>query len=208
MDIKNQISEVLKKYNKFTFNDEDNSFEGTIDISQDDSYNIRMEIANYPNHFPIVFELDGRIPNKPERHIYSDSKSLCFTTRAQAQILLKTKITSLLIFIDEILVKYLENNSFYELNNRYFNDEYSHDSSGILESYQDILGVNDMRSIARVLLGRICSKKITIRDLCYCGSGLTLKKCNNGTHNRNYRLFRKIDRALIEHDFENHIYKF
>jgi hypothetical protein len=73
----------------------------------------------------------------------------------------------------------------------------------VVQSYQDILQITDVKSIGRIMLQRLKNKKLRIRDLCYCNSGHSLKKCNNGLHCRNYRLFRMIDKELLYNDLRH-----
>lgn len=206
MGINGEIQEVLEKHKSLVYHLESNSLSGELFLPDGDSYEVRIELDNYPRFFPTVYEVGSRIPIKGDRHIYTDSGSCCFTTSAKSQILLKTKITSLLKFIDEIVVRYLENNSFYEINGVYCYDEYDHGSLGVVQSYQDILGITEVKIITKLMLQRLNNKKMRIRDLCYCNSGLSLKKCNNGLHCNNYRLFRMIDKKMLYNDlkhFEN-----
>jgi hypothetical protein len=204
MDIKSQIAEVLKNYRSLEYDSDSNSFKGKICISVNDCYDIVIDLSTYPDSFPVVFEIGERIPPKMDRHKYSDSDACCFSTSAKAQVMLKTKITSLLIFIKEIVVPYFKSNSFYELNGRYANSTYSHGLSGIIEGYKDILCLPESTTeliICTIIHNRLKGVKLEIRDACYCGSGLTLKKCSNGHHNTAYRNFRKIDREVLMADF-------
>jgi len=203
MDINKEIEKVLSNYPNLKYDKTNNALFGKIYISKNDYYELRIEINSYPNFFPSVYELDDRIPKKMDRHIYTNTGACCFTTRAKAQILLKTKIKSLYLFVSEILVKYLENNSYFEINKKYFDEEYSHGILGDVEGYKDILGIVDEVIIARLMLQRLKNEKLTIRDFCYCNSGFSLKKCNNGMHDRNYRDFRKIDKELLHYDLQN-----
>lgn len=200
MDISKEIEDVLSYHNGLVYHLESNSLSGELFLPDGDSYDVVLKLDMYPEFFPTVLEVGGRIPNKLDRHMYTDSGSCCFTTAAKSQVLLKTKIKSLLYFIDEIVIRYFQNNSYYEINNKYFYDEYDHGSMGIVQSYQDILGVNDIKSIITLMLQRLQNKKLSIRDLCYCNSGQSLKKCSSGLHCKNYRLFRMIDKKLIHSD--------
>ncbi|MCH2488571.1 MAG: hypothetical protein MK211_00350 [Flavobacteriales bacterium] len=203
MEISEQIKEVLRNHNGLEYHLEKNELCGNLILPDGDSYEVLMKLDPYPRFFPTVYETGGRIPIKLDRHMYTDSGSCCFTTGAKSQVLLKTEITSILKFIDEIALRYFENNSYFEINGKYFNSEYSHGSLGVVQSYQDILGVNDNKSIALLMLQRLKNKKLRIRDLCYCNSGQTLKRCSNGLHSRNYRKFRFIDKGVLNNDI-NH----
>lgn len=203
MDISKEIEDVLTKHKSLVYHLESNSLSGELFLPDGDSYDVVIKLDMYPELFPTVLEVGGRIPNKLNRHIYTDSGSCCFTTTAKSQVLLKTKIKSLLNFIDEIVIRYFQNNSYYEINKKYCYDEYDHGSMGIVQSYQDILGVNDVKSIGRLMLQRLQNKKLSIRDLCYCNSGQSIKKCNGGLHCNNYRVFRMIDKDVLYNDLKH-----
>ena len=202
MHIKGQVEEVLAKHKHLVYNSKSNSLSGELYLPDGDNYELLINIDQYPKFFPSVYETGGRIPRKVSRHIYSDTGSCCFTTKGMSQILLRTKITTLLKFIDEIVVKYLENNSYFEINKQYFTDEYPHDKSAIIEAYQDILGINNKVLITDLIIQRLRNRKLTIRDYCYCKSGVVLKKCSNGRHNVNHRNFRLIDKEILLEDLK------
>lgn len=200
MEFKSQISDVLKYFPNLSFNEINNSFDGELFISKDDSYDVSIELEPYPKHFPRVFETGERIPRKVSRHIYSDSGSCCLSTKAKAQILLKTQIKTLYLFVKEIVVPYFQNNSYFELTGHYKTKEFSHNKLGIIEGYRDILQTNNDYHIAQVILHRIERKKLKMHDLCYCGSGQFIKRCNNGKHYNCYKVFRKIDIDVLQND--------
>lgn len=200
MDIKTQIEEVLKNYAGLSYDEINNSIDGELFISEDDSYDVSIHLEPYPRHFPRVYETGERIPPKVSRHIYSDTKSCCLSTQAKAQILLKTKISRLHSFIKEIVIPYFQNNSYFEINGKYKTDEYAHDKRGVIEGYRDILQTNNDYLIARLIAGRIKGQKLRLHDLCYCGSGLSMKKCNNYIHYKCYKDFRKIETDVLMND--------
>lgn len=206
MDIKTQIAEVFKNYRSLEYDSDSNSFKGKICISANDCYDVVIDLSPDSNFFPIVSEIGERIPPKMDRHKYSDSDVCCFSTFAKAQVLLKTKITSLLIFIEEIVVPYFKSNSFYELNGHYANSTYSHGLNGTLEGYKDILCLPEKTSellIAEIIYNRLDGKVLTIRDKCYCNSGLKLKKCSNGKHDVAYRNFKLIGNEQLFTDLKS-----
>lgn len=200
MELKSQISEVLEHYHGLSFNEINNSIDGELFISKDDSYDVSIELAPYPKFFPQVFEIGERIPRKVTRHIYTDTGSCCLSTSAKAQILLKSQIQSLYLFVKEIVMPYFQNNSYFEIKGHYKTDEYSHNKLGIVEGYRDILQTNNDYLIARLMLNRIEHKKLKMHDLCYCGSGQKIKKCNACKHYTCYKSFRKIDIDILQND--------
>ena len=193
--ISEEIKEILIEQPELSFDESSGQFIGKLFISELDSYEIVVDLEPFPKHFPNVYEIGDRIPRKPSRHKYDDSDQCCLTTMAKAQVLIKTKVDSITKFFDLILVPYFQNNSFYEINREYVQGEYSHDGLGILEGYQDILGIENPFVITKVIQDRINGVKMTIRDGCFCGNGKTMKKCN--THLMNYRKFRHIDKETL-----------
>lgn len=200
MDIKKEIAEVLSLYNELVYDNDKIELAGKIRVAKQDYYNVVIDLTNYPNRIPSVRETLYRIPRKLDRHIYLPSGNLCFTTRAKADILLKTKIKSLKDFILLILIPYFRNNSYFEIHKHYFKTEYSHGVLGLIEAYRDILKINDAYKIARVIFDRTEKKNFGFKDKCYCGSGNSFKKCMNGKHDRAYREFKLIDDRTLKDD--------
>jgi len=200
MELKSQILEVLEHYPDLSFNEINNSIDGELFISNEDFYDVLIELDQFPENFPKVFETGERIPRKVTRHIYSDSGSCCLSTQAKAQVLLKTQINTLYLFVKEIVVPYFQNNSYYEINGHYKTEEYSHNKLGIIEAYRDILQISDDYRIGKLMFHRIEGKKLRMHDLCYCGSGQIIKKCNNRKHYHCYKDLRKIDIDILKID--------
>lgn len=200
MGINTEIDVVLTKHKGLHYDKKSHCMRGELFLPSRDSYEVLIDLKPYPVYFPNVLETGGRIPNKADRHVYTNTGSCCFTTRAKSQVLLRTKITSLLKFIDEIVIRYFENNSYYEINGEYCFEEYSHGRIGVFEGYQDILDVKHPNVILTLMKQRIINNKLRINHRCYCGSGQTLKKCNAGQHDRNYRNFRLIDKQVLRDD--------
>jgi hypothetical protein len=200
MEITSQINEVLKDFKELHYFEDEKCFRGKIFILDDDFYEVEIRINEFPNAFPIVKETLLRIPRKPDRHVYTDTQSLCFTTKAKADIFLKTKIKTIKHFILEILIPYLRNNSYYEINGKYFNEEYSHGALGILESYKDILKIEKRDKIIKVINDRLKGRNIRNCEVCYCGSGKSLVNCSNGKHIRGYQKLKLISLSCLRND--------
>lgn len=204
MDVSKEIEAVISKYKSLEYYPEKNEISGELCISKFDYYDIRINLDSYPFLFPTVWETGERIPKEMHRHIYTDTESCCFTTKAKAQILLKTKIDTLCKFIKEIVIPYFQNNSYYEINGRYKTMEHSHDSLGVIEGYRDILRTTNDLAIGKLIYGWLKGEKLKIRHMCYCESGISLKKCTDGRHNWSYRDFRKINKYVLEEDLKSH----
>jgi hypothetical protein len=200
MDIKKEIEDVISRYPTLSYNSEKNELLGELEVANLDFYDLRIDLNPYPKFFPHVYETEDRIPKKVERHIYTDTKSCCLTTQAKSQVLLSTKIKNLTLFIKDIVIPYLQNNSYFEINKEYKTDEYAHNGFGVIEGYRDILQTNNDLAIARLMERRIKGNKLKIYHLCYCESGNELKKCNNSKHNKCYTDFKKIDKEVLQND--------
>lgn len=199
MDIKEQITEVLKSYPTLQYSSESNQLSGELFISDYDSYQIKIDLSPYPRFFPYVYEIEERIPNKADRHIYTDSGRCCLTTRAKENIFLKNKIKTLHQFISFIVVPFFQNNSYYEIEKKYKQGEYSHGVPGIIEAYKEILHLENLDTVPKAM-EIIRLKNIKKKDPCFCNSGLKLKQCNNGRHLEGYKEFKLIDLVIIEDD--------
>ncbi|MCG8811885.1 SEC-C domain-containing protein [Tenacibaculum finnmarkense] len=198
MVIDNQIDIILKKYPLLTFNSEERYFIGIIETDEDDKYNLKVDISKCSNNFPKVFEIDERIPRKADRHINSDS-SLCFTTAPNEEILTKTLVKDLESFFKLILIPYLINNSYFEINKKYkYGGYHHHPIYSIYETYVDILGINNGKQVVDVLQKIANGKKFRPNELCYCGSAKKIKKCNN--HEKGYRNIKKISSERLNSD--------
>src|SRR5690606_27322696 len=126
---------------------------------------------------------------------------------AKEQILIKSKVKSLTSFISLIVIPFFQNNSFYELNKRYKEGEYSHGVPGIIEAYQDILKLKNKNQVADVL-GNIIGKQLINSSSCYCGSELPLRECKGGIHKSAYNEFKLINDELISQDLYQRINPF
>lgn len=198
MVINNQIDIILKKYSSLAFNSEERCFIGIIQVDEDDKYNLKIDISKYSNKFPRVFEIDERIPRKADRHINSDY-SLCFTTAPNEEVLTKTLVKDLESFFKLILIPYLINNSYFEINKEYKFGGYNHHPIySIYETYVDILDINNFEQVANVLQIIADGKKFRPNEICYCGSKKKIKKCNS--HEIGYRNVKKISSERLRLD--------
>lgn len=193
------IQLVIHQHPKLKYDKISNRLFGEITVDVNDEYEVEIDLSPFPQGFPIVKEVGERIPPIADRHIYTNSLSCCFDTKAHENILMKTKVKTIQDFINKIVVPYFQNQSYYEINGCYRHGEYSHGVIGSIEGYQDILKVKDIRIICMMLFGRINNYKIRPNDKCYCGSQRKIKKC----HHNSYREFRQIDVSIIKSDFNS-----
>jgi hypothetical protein len=198
MDNKKQIKEVLDTFSGLSFLKDKQIFTGSLEVMNQDSYQVYIDIASWHTAFPKVYETGERIPRKLDRHIYKEG-NCCFTTKALENILLKTKVKTLLQFIERIVIPFFQNNSYYEIHKKYTYGEYSH-KDGVLESYQDLLKIKDVQRIITTLLIYDAGIRLTPRHYCYCGNKRTLRKCTHGIHSLGYQKLQQIDKDTLQNN--------
>ncbi|MEM6684649.1 MAG: hypothetical protein AAF617_02545 [Bacteroidota bacterium] len=201
MRIKDQIEKVQIAFPELIYNEEAHTLKGELEAFPNDVYTVLIELDPWSTHFPRVYEIGERIPKKIDRHVYTTKGNCCFTTPRLEEIYLKTKVKTLLQFVQHIVLPYLQNNSYYEHYQEYKFGEFSHTDS-TLESYQTLLGVEDRMLIYNILLNYYNGKKLTAKSDCYCGSKRTLRKCTKGNHKRGYELLKYIDKEHMASDIK------
>lgn len=152
----------------------------------DDSFNIRIIVEkDYPNRFPVVEELDGRIDSSFS-HFYSrtplqikrgQSGLLCLGSRFEMRLHLEAD-NSLLNFINRFVISYLYAYCYWEIYSIMPYGERSHGIDGDIEFILEYLEIEDpsqilsfANSIANSNFRYIGAK------LCPCGSGMQMRDC-------------------------------
>lgn len=156
-----------------------------------DEYSIKIECSNdYPNNFPLVYELNERLPNNIDWHIYEDGH-FCICTPIEEYIHCSKGIT-LTSFIQKQIIPYLHNQSFREKEG-YFLNERSHGSMGILESLNDILHINDLIKVYFLLVYIYKNSKPSRTSKCFCGSDRKYRYC----HKEAYEVLKSIGQERL-----------
>lgn len=140
-----------------------------------DEYRVSIELlADYPRSLPVVREVGGRIPWKPEFHVDSDGTACvllpddrwrCFPEGAPFVQFLDGPVHD--FFLGQSLVALGEDWPF---------GQWSHGPKGTLEYYQWLLGTHDAATIRRFLdvLAKLSFKR---HWQCPCGSGEKIRRC-------------------------------
>lgn len=156
---------------------------GFLEVDENDEYQVEVILGEFPRKFPVVKEIEGRIPNDVDRHKYSNN-SLCLTTDAYEIFLLRKGIISNLIqFMEKVVIPFFQNNSYYEVNKKYKDGEYTHGALGNIESYFDILKIKKPEIIIDSLIKRLKNIQIGVNSPCVCGSGKKFKNCHQRRYN-------------------------
>jgi len=140
-----------------------------------DEYRVSIELlADYPRSLPVLREVGGRIPWKPDFHVNADGVACvllpddrwrCFPEGAPFVQFLDGPVHD--FFLGQSLVAMGENWPF---------GQWSHGAMGVLEYYQWLLETDDRATIARYLY---VLAKLHLKGhwACPCGSGRKIRYC-------------------------------
>lgn len=131
---------------------------------------------NYPNAFPLVFSVDGKIDKSDDFHISAEGV-ICVEHTYIANQLANSGLR-LFDFIQYYFPKYFSWVLLKQYGNTENLEEWSHQDQGTIEVYEHLLKTTDKTVIKRFLMGFLEVKKISRNDQCYCGSSKKLKKCH------------------------------
>ena len=139
----------------------------------EDQYSIEILIpADYPNNIPDVQSIDGRIP----KTFHSNGNYLCLGAPLAVKINFY-KTSTLLGFVQNCLIPYLANHSYFISNGVLLFGELSHGIEGIIEHLQGLLETRSYKVII-ALLKTCLSDPIPRLYFCPCRSGKRIKKCH------------------------------
>lgn len=140
------------------------------------SFDIEMTISlRYPDEQPQVFEVGGRIPRTPDRHVNTGG-SLCYGV--WEEWLIRREDWSIYAFFDECLRPYFLGQIYYEEFGKWPGEERSHFDAGLLEAVESIIGRQLNYEEADSYLRCLASKDTPKGHWdCPCGSGERMRKC-------------------------------
>lgn len=192
---KEQATAVLEKYKELSFKNKDGipCIFGSLVLTNDDGnlediYQIEIKaVADFPNHFPEVFETGGRIPRNVDWHIFEATGNCCIASPPEEIIICNSGL-SLLSFIDNQVKNYFYSQIFRNQNG-YFLKERSHGSKGWIEFFEETFMTNNIFNIEFGLHQIIEGKKIDRVSMCFCGSGKKYRKC----HKKSYDILSKLN---------------
>jgi hypothetical protein len=156
-----------------------------------DSYKVQIiPESNYPESFPLVYELNGRLPYNIDWHIYPDGH-FCIKAFPEEIIICKNGI-SLVSFIKDQVIPFLFNQKFRE-EYGYFLKERSHGTEGNLEFFKDVFKLTDLSKIKKHLEFILKRRNPNRVALCFCGSGIKYRKC----HREAYQLLSSLPDDIL-----------
>ena len=198
-----QIREIQKDYPTLELDEEKFTLIGRLDVDEDDHFFVEINFVPWgaSRKFPLVKETGGRIPPVMDRHVYPNSGYCCLTTRFMEEIILRKHIRNLKDFFREVLIPYFLRQIFYEVEGEY-DDELAHGTPGIIQSYEEVLGISDLDLLIPLMEERAKGHRIGRNATCYCGAP-KIKRCTE--HQQNYEEFRMVPQDVIKSDLEKFV---
>lgn len=187
--LRENIRKLLKVHPGLSFDERDCIITGRIGIVSAkapelgllDSFDIEIHLNGWNPFisFPKVFEIKGKIPREPDRHINSDG-SFCLAVRPE-EFRICLEGIDLLRFIDNIVIPFLAVQS--SLSEGFLDGfpqgEFSHGAQGLIEYYEAQLIVKEPMLILSGM-NLILKGRLSRNSLCFCGSGNKTKRCHLG----------------------------
>lgn len=149
------------------------SYPGAPDLT--DAYQLRIEVPDYPEHLPGVFEIGGRIPRDIDEHVFSSGR-LCLGSELRLRIKIGAKL-NLVHFADQCIVPYLYSTSRRQAEGRFVLGELAHGNRGLFDDYQDIFGISNQADVLAALRILATKPSSASKHPCPCGCGKRLAQC-------------------------------
>jgi hypothetical protein len=146
-----------------------------------DSYKLKIvPTTDYPNQFPNVFEIGGRIPINIDWHVYPDDGHCCISSIPEEILICKNGI-SLNSFIENQLKPYLFNQKYREVHG-FFLKERPHGNKGNIQFFIEVFQTNDLTTIVKWLIFIRQRNEPNRVSKCFCGSSQKYRKCHRKTY--------------------------
>lgn len=148
----------------------------------EDSYHLRIAVDSDPRSLPQVWETAGRVARIDPTHVNpaldgSRTGTLCLGSYLRQRIEAGNPPT-LVAFAKRCIVPYLYSISLREQGRPDFVfGELAHGEDGLLQDYEQILGLRGKASVIRALRLSALRRRIANRAPCPCGCGKRLGKC-------------------------------
>lgn len=129
----------------------------------------------YPDREPKVFEVGGRIPSDPDRHVNYDG-DCCITV--WEHWLASTGDRSFASFLNGPLHQFFLGQFLFEKTGKWPLGEHAHGEEGLQEAYAEALGVPNKKKDVLYYLRLLSQDWPKGHWLCPCGSGQRLRHCH------------------------------
>jgi hypothetical protein len=142
-----------------------------------DSYQVRVGVtAEFPREAPLVFEIGDRIPRVLDRHIYPKHGNCCLGV--WEEWLLTAPDHTFETFLTGLLHDYFVGQTYFDATGEWPFGERSHGDAGVLESFAELLGVENDPTIVVEHLRLLSMNEVKGHNPCPCGSGRKLRQCH------------------------------
>lgn len=178
------INKALEDYPSLTLNEKTGVVSGSFPLTNPstgekiEEYDLRITFPSgtFINKLPRVWETSERLPRLRDRHIYDDGE-FCLASSLDAYLLCREGVT-FLNFLEDVVSPFLASQTLISLGepDAFPQGQYSHGEQGILESYQEYFGTQDLSLIVDTLSASL--RKIGRNTKCFCGSGKKFKYCH------------------------------
>jgi len=141
-----------------------------------DRYLVEITMArDHPKPLPVVREVAGRIPRKPERHMNGDGTACVVLPDERWK---SWPVGAPLVdFLNGPLRSYFICQSVVESGHPWPMEELGHGAAGIRTSYAELLGTDDI-NVIRGYLVCLAAKQVKGHWSCPCSSGKRLRDCH------------------------------
>lgn len=149
-----------------------------------DTYSIEIHpVSNYPNRFPLVSEVGGRIPRNIDWHVFESDGHCCIKTLPE-EILACRKGIDLISFIKDEVEPYFYSQTFRRLNG-YFLNERAHGLLGYIEFFSEVLETKDIREMTQWLFFILQRREPNrVAKKCFCGKNVMYRHCHRNAYRK------------------------
>jgi hypothetical protein len=142
-----------------------------------DTFSVEITFPeSYPFCFPWVTETSGKIERIADRHVFTNTNTLCFAVQTEERMKCRNGIT-LLWFINNVLIPRLAEE--YIVNNGgKYEHEFSHGPLGDLEFYCEKFKTKEFAVVIGYLELILKGGFPKPHERCSCGSNVKFKKCH------------------------------
>lgn len=149
-----------------------------------DTYSIEIHpVCNYPDRFPLVFEVGGRIPRNIDWHVFESDGHCCIRTLPEEVIACRNGM-NLISFVRNEVKPYFYSQTFRRLNG-YFLTERAHGFIGDIDFFSEILETNDIRKMTQWLYFILQRKEPNrVAKKCFCGKNVMYRHCHRNAYRK------------------------
>jgi len=162
------------------------------------SFKIEMYInrIEYPYTIPIVKEVDEKIRRDDNWHINKEG-ICCLDIEHDLEFQAKRgiEITS---FYREKVYPFFANTTYKTRTGEYANGEYDHNFGGVIQFYQESMGLQKADLIVKILTGVLTNNIPGRNRPCLCGSGVKIKNC----HLSEINFLKSVSKERLKKDLE------